>query len=115
MDLQNEIRFQKLSKEIRLVVKGYNQKRNWLYKKPFHRITKNSFRVIITIVVHINLKIHQMDIKIIFLNSNLYEDLFIIQLIKFENVDKEGFVCKLNKSMYIYIETSFKIIVSKIW
>ena len=52
------------------------------------------------IVAHFDLELHQMDVKTAFLNGDLHEDVYMVQPIGFEEVDKEGLVCKLNKSIY---------------
>ena len=46
--------------------------------------------------------IRQGDIKIVFLNRDIYEDIYVIQLIGFEIMNEEGnlLVCKLRKALY---------------
>jgi hypothetical protein len=42
------------------------------YTKIFsHVSSKDSFRIIMVLVAHYNLELHQMDVKTIFLNGNL--------------------------------------------
>ena len=41
-----------------------------------------------------------MDVRIIFLNEDLVEDVYMSQPIGFEEVGKEHIVCKLQKSIY---------------
>ena len=62
--------------------------------------TKDSLRIIMTIVAHFDLELHQMDVRTIFLNEDLVEDVYMSQLIGFEEVGKEHMVCKLHKSIY---------------
>ena len=50
-------------------------------------------------VVH-NLKVHQMDIKTVFLNGELEEEIYIEQPGGFVVPGKENKVCKLVKSLY---------------
>ena len=68
--------------------------------------TKDSFRVIIAIVAHFDLELHQMDIKIVFLNGDLDEDVYMEQPTGFTKVGKEDLVCKFNKSIYGIKQTS---------
>ena len=62
--------------------------------------TKDSLRIIMVIVTHFDLKLHQMDVRTAFLNGNLVEDVYMSQPIGFEEVVKEHMVCKLQKSIY---------------
>ena len=85
----------------RLVAKRYSQRGGIDYKETFSLVsTKDSFRVIRAIVTHFDLELHQMDVKTAFLNGDLHEDVYMVQPIGFEEVNKEGLVCKLNKSIY---------------
>ncbi|RVW91887.1 Retrovirus-related Pol polyprotein from transposon TNT 1-94 [Vitis vinifera] len=62
--------------------------------------TKDSFRVIMAIVAHFDLELHQMDVKTAFLNGDLDEEVYMEQPTGFVEVGKEDLVCKLNKSIY---------------
>ena len=85
----------------RLVAKGFTQKDDIDYKETFsHVYKKYSFRIIITLVVHYDLELHQMDVKTTFLNANLEEDVYIDQPMGFLEEGKENMVCKLKKSIY---------------
>ena len=62
----------------RLVVKGYRQKEGLDYfdtYSPVIRIT--SIRILITITALYNLEIHQMDVKMVFLNGDLNEEIYM--------------------------------------
>ncbi|KAJ9697292.1 hypothetical protein PVL29_009194 [Vitis rotundifolia] len=85
----------------RLVVKGYSQREGIDFKETFSPVsTKDSFRVIMAIIAHFDLELHQMDVKTAFLNGDLDEDVYMEQPIGFAEVGKEDLVCKLNKSIY---------------
>ena len=62
--------------------------------------TKDSLCIIMTIMTHFDLELHQMDVRTTFLNRDLVEDVYMYQPIGFEEVDKENMVCKLQKSIY---------------
>ena len=62
--------------------------------------TKDSLRIIMVIVVHFDLKLHEMDVRTTFLNEDLVEDVYMSQPIGFEEVGKERMVCKLQKFIY---------------
>ena len=83
------------------MAKGYNQKEGIDFKETsFPVSTKDSLRIIMAIVTHFDLELHQMDVRIIFLNEDLVEDVYMFQLTSFEEVGKENMVCKLQKFIY---------------
>jgi hypothetical protein len=71
--------------KVRLIAKGFTQ-REWIdYTETFSPITdKDSFRIVIALITRYNLELHQMDVKIVFLNGDLQESVYMTQL--------EGFV-----------------------
>ena len=52
------------------------------------------------IVAHFDLEIHQMDVRIAFLNGDLSEDVYMVQPPSFDAAEKENMVCTLWKSIY---------------
>lgn len=62
--------------------------------------TKDSIRITLALIAHFDLELHQMDVKIAFLNGELEEDIYIQQPPGFVERGKEIMVCKLNKSIY---------------
>ena len=85
----------------RLVVKGYSQREGIDLKETFSPVsTKDSFRVIMAILAHFDLELHQMDVQTTFLNGDLDEDVYMEHPTGFTEVGKEHLVCKLNKSIY---------------
>jgi hypothetical protein len=64
----------------RLVAKGFNQREGIDYTKTFSPVSKkDSFRIVMTLIAHYNLELHQMDIKIVFLNGDLQENVYMAQ------------------------------------
>jgi hypothetical protein len=56
----------------RLVAKGFTKREEIDYIETFSSVSsKDSFRIIMTLVAHYNLELHQMDVKTAFLNGNL--------------------------------------------
>ena len=53
-----------------------------------------------TLVAHYDLELHQMDVKIVFLNRDLEESVYMDQPMGFSVEGKEHIVCKLKKSIY---------------
>ncbi|KAL6322423.1 hypothetical protein AAG906_008078 [Vitis piasezkii] len=87
--------------EARLVAKGYTQKEGIDYKETFSPVSKkDSLRIVMALVAHFDLELHQMDVKTAFLNSDLHEDVYMDQLEGFQDKGKAHMVCKLKKSIY---------------
>ena len=85
----------------RLVAKGYTQKDGIDYKETFSPVSKkDSLRIIMALVAHYDLELHQMDVKTAFLNGDLEEEVYMDQPQGFETTGKESLVCKLKKSIY---------------
>lgn len=65
---------------------------------PITRIT--SIKELIAIVVLYNLEIYQTDVKIVFLNGELEEKIYIEQPKGFDTSEQKKNVCKFVKSLY---------------
>ena len=91
----------------RLVAKGYTQKDGIDYKETFSPVSKkDSLRIIMALVAHYDLELHQMDVKTAFLNGDLEEEVYMDQPQGFETTGKESLVCKRKKSIYGFKQTS---------
>ena len=53
-----------------------------------------------TLVAHYDLELHQMDVKTVFLNGDLEENVYMDQPMGFSIEGKEHMMCKLKKSIY---------------
>ena len=85
----------------RLVAKVFTQKEDIDYKETFSPVSsKDSFRIIMTLVAHYDLELHQMDVKTVFLNGNINETIYMVQPKNFESNNSKQLVCKLKKSIY---------------
>jgi hypothetical protein len=85
----------------RLVAKGFTQKEGIDYNETFSHVSKkDSLRIIMALVAHFDLKLHQMDVKTTFLNGDLEEEVYMKQLEGFVSENQSHLVCKLNKSIY---------------
>ncbi|RVW42809.1 Retrovirus-related Pol polyprotein from transposon TNT 1-94 [Vitis vinifera] len=85
----------------RLVAKGFTQKEGIDFKETFSPVsTKDSFRIIMALVAHYDLELHQMDVKTAFLNGDIDETIYMVQPENFVSEDSKNMVCKLTKSIY---------------
>ena len=61
---------------------------------------KDSFRIIMALVAHYDLELHQMDVKTAFLNGDLDETIFMAQPKGFVVKGNDQMGCTLKKSIY---------------
>ena len=62
----------------RLVAKGYSQREGIDFKETFSPMsTKDSLCIIMAIVAHFDLELHQMDTRTSFLNGDLVKDVYM--------------------------------------
>ena len=85
----------------RLVTKGFKQQADLDFLDTFSPVTRvTSIRLLIAVAAIHDLKIHQMDVKIVFLNEDLGEEIYMDQPEGFVEPGQESKVCKLVKSLY---------------
>jgi hypothetical protein len=61
---------------------------------------KDTFKIIVALVTHYDLELHQMDIKMAFLNGDLLENVYMTQPKGFAVKEQEHMGCHLIKSIY---------------
>ena len=62
--------------------------------------SKDSFKIIMALVAHFDLELHQMVVKTTFLNGNIDEIIYMVQSENFVVEDPKNMICKLKKSIY---------------
>ena len=73
------------------MAKCYSQQKCIDFKETFSPLsTKDFLCIIMAIVAHFDLELHQMDVRTTFLNEDLVEDVYMSQPISFEEVGKEN-------------------------
>ena len=62
------------------MIKGYRQTKGQDYFDTYSPVTRiNSLRIVLVIVALKDLEVHQMDVKIAFLNGDLNEEIYMEQ------------------------------------
>ena len=85
----------------RLIAQGFLQKYGVDYDETFCPVVRfESVRTVIALAAKHDLKLHQLDITMAFLNGKLNEDIYMKQPEGFEVKGKEHLACKLNRSLY---------------
>ena len=83
------------------MAKGFTQREGIDYMETFSPVSrKDSLRVIMALVAHFDLELHQMNVKTTFLNGRLEEEVYMKQPEGFSSSVSKDLVCKLNKSIY---------------
>jgi hypothetical protein len=83
------------------VAKGFTQREYIDYNETFSPVScKNSILIIMALVTHYNLKLHQMDVNTTFLNGDLLENVYLAQSKGFAVKEKEHMRCHLKKCIY---------------
>ena len=83
------------------MAKEFTQKERINYEEIFLLVAMlTSIRVLFSIVTHFNYEIWQMNAKTAFLNDNIEEDIYMMQLDNFIAKSQEHMVYKLHRSIY---------------
>ena len=71
------------------------------YNATFSPVSyKDSFIIIMAVVAHYDLELHQMDVKTAFLNGDLEENVYMAQTKGFVMEGKKRMGCRMKKSIY---------------
>ena len=89
----------------RLVAKGYTQKEDEDFFDTYSPVARLiTIRVLLSLAASHGLLVHQMNVKMAFLNGELEEEIYMEQPDGFVVNGHEGKVCKLLKSLYSLIQ-----------
>eukprot|EP00253_Pinus_taeda_P030134 PITA_30134 len=85
----------------RLVVKGYKQQYGKVYEENFASVARMEIvRAVLSTAAQNKWKVYQMDVKSVFLNGVLKEEVYIEQPLGYEKKGEEHKVCRLKKVLY---------------
>ncbi|GKD37562.1 retrovirus-related pol polyprotein from transposon TNT 1-94 [Tanacetum coccineum] len=92
-----------LKNKARLVAHGYRQEVGIYFEEYFALVARlEAIRIFLAFAAHMNMVVYQMDVKIAFLNGNLWEEVYVSQPDGFVDKDKPNHVYKLKKALYVF-------------
>ena len=84
-----------------LVAKGYAQQHDINYDETFASIAKMTIvRVLLVVVVAKGWHLHQMEVKNVFLQGELEEQVYMVQPLRFHSGTNTSAMCRLKKFVY---------------
>nr|GFC60536.1 retrovirus-related Pol polyprotein from transposon TNT 1-94 [Tanacetum cinerariifolium] len=90
-----------LKNKARLVARGYRQEEGIDFKESFSLVARlEAIRIFLAYATHKNMVVYQMDVKTVFLNCNLREEVYVSQSDGFMDQDNPNHVYKLKKALY---------------
>ncbi|GKE15550.1 retrovirus-related pol polyprotein from transposon TNT 1-94, partial [Tanacetum coccineum] len=90
-----------LKNKARLVARGYRQEERINFEKSFTPVARlNAIRIFLSYAAHMNMIVYQMDVKMVFLNGILSEEVYVNQSDGFMDQDNPNHVYKLKKALY---------------
>eukprot|EP00253_Pinus_taeda_P001742 PITA_01742 len=85
----------------RVVAHGFSQVEGIDCDETFAPVVRSSFiKSMLALSTQMGWKIHQMDVKIAFLNGKIEEEVYIEQPEGFETLDHESHVCQIKRALY---------------
>ncbi|GJW20742.1 retrovirus-related pol polyprotein from transposon TNT 1-94 [Tanacetum coccineum] len=90
-----------LKNRARLVARGYHQEEGIDFEESFSLIARlEAIRIFIAFAAHMNMGVYQIDVKTIFLNGILREEVYVSQPDRFVDPENPNHVYKLKKAHY---------------
>nr|GEU77871.1 retrovirus-related Pol polyprotein from transposon TNT 1-94 [Tanacetum cinerariifolium] len=90
-----------LKNKARLVARGYRQEEGIEFEESFASVARlEAIRIFLAYAAHKNMVVYQMDVKTVFLNGNLREEVYVSQPDGFVDKDNPNHVYKLKKALY---------------
>nr|GEV86939.1 retrovirus-related Pol polyprotein from transposon TNT 1-94 [Tanacetum cinerariifolium] len=90
-----------LKNKARLVARGYRQDEGINFEESFASVARlEAIRIFLVFAAHMNMVVYQMDVKTVFLNGNLREEVYVSQPEEFVDPYNANHVYKLKKALY---------------
>ncbi|GJV75719.1 retrovirus-related pol polyprotein from transposon TNT 1-94 [Tanacetum coccineum] len=90
-----------LKNKARLVARGYRQEEGINFEESFAQVARlEAIRIFLAFAAHMNMVVYQLDVKTVFLNGNLREEVYVSQTDRFVDKDNPNHVYKLKKALY---------------
>ncbi|GJY60165.1 retrovirus-related pol polyprotein from transposon TNT 1-94 [Tanacetum coccineum] len=90
-----------LKNKARLVARGYRQEEGIDFEESFAPVARlEAIRIFLAFAALMNMVVYQMDVKTVFLNGNLREEVYVSQPNGFVDQDNHNHVYKLKKVLY---------------
>ncbi|GKD10919.1 retrovirus-related pol polyprotein from transposon TNT 1-94, partial [Tanacetum coccineum] len=84
-----------------LVAHGYRQEEGIDFEEFFAPVARlEVIRIFLAFAAHMNMVVYQIDVKTVFLNGNLQEEVYVSQSDVFVDPDNPNHVYKLKKALY---------------
>nr|GEY38495.1 hypothetical protein [Tanacetum cinerariifolium] len=103
VDIQSETKLPGgiLKNKARLVARGYRQEEGIDFEESFAPVARlEAIRIFLAYAAHKNMIVYQMDVKTVFLNGNLQEEVYVSHPDGFVDPDNPNHVYKLKKDLY---------------
>ncbi|GJR40304.1 retrovirus-related pol polyprotein from transposon TNT 1-94 [Tanacetum coccineum] len=80
---------------------GYSQEEGIDYDETFAPVARmEAIRIFLAFATYMNFIVYQMDVKSVFLNDKLKEEVYVKHPPSFESSEFPNYVCKLDKALY---------------
>ncbi|GJS82171.1 retrovirus-related pol polyprotein from transposon TNT 1-94 [Tanacetum coccineum] len=84
-----------------LMARGYRQEKGIDFEESFAPIARlEAIRIFLVFDAHMNMFVYKMDVKTMFLNGNMKEEVYVSQPDRFVDPDNPNHVYKLKKALY---------------
>nr|GEU80921.1 putative reverse transcriptase domain-containing protein [Tanacetum cinerariifolium] len=100
--MQEELNeFERLENKARLVARGYLQEEGIDFEESFALVARlEAIQIFLAYAAYKNMVVYQMDMKTVFLNGNLREEVYVSQPNGFVDQNNPNTVYKLKKALY---------------